>query len=171
MRKTVLHFCLNKVIFIHQVVALEWKFPWKIFQHTVLWQSICNQRRDQWITDFSIPITELRKQVWDWKPDWIQFQSPCSRQRFWCIFTVKERCWWHIAHLTSDCKFCSVARLLCPRHRGPSQPNYCEGPDLRTLTGSTPMKEQSVMFHLQNVGFGAFCPEKISLGQVISLSG
>ena len=65
-------------------------------------------------------------------PQWGLGQSP-SRQRFRCIFRVKERCWWHsrctvcnikkrpflrfyeevFEELTSSIyRFCSVARLL-----------------------------------------------------------
>jgi len=53
-------------------------------------------------------------------PQWGLGRSP-SRQRFWCSF--KERCWWN-----SRCTVWNIKKL-----------NYCEGPDLRTLTGSTPM--------------------------------
>ena len=37
-----------------------------------------------------------------------------------------------------------------PSHRGPSQLIYCEGPDLRTLTGSTPTENQTANFNIFN---------------------
>ena len=56
-----------------------------------------------------------------------------------------------ILRLSADQNYLQNCHCLMPKvaqnfvrvqiHCGPSQPNYCEGPDLRTLTGSTPMPE------------------------------
>jgi len=99
------------------------------------------------------------------------FPSPLfslpSQSRFCCILRVKERCWWYSRCTVSNNRarlfltflwrnfpkanycFHSVVTLLWgSKHRGPSQLIYCESPDLRTLTGSTPMITQ---FDLQTL--------------------
>jgi len=73
-------------------------------------------------------------------PQWGLGRIP-SRQRFWCILRVKERCWWH----SSDYRFCSVARLLWgskPQRTlttkllwgsGPADPHGIDAPDRSNL--------------------------------------
>ena len=83
---------------------------------------------------------------------WVVGQSS-SRQRFWCISG-----WRNAAGGIQDAQFepSKMAFLLLPeycedpshRPRWPSQPNYFEGPDLRTLTGSTPTAR---LMHFLNV--------------------
>ena len=90
-------------------------------------------------------------------PQWGLGRSP-TRQRFWCILMMKKRCWSNSRCTVSNNRKrlfltfygeifqeLTIAFILqshyCegPSHRGPSQLINCEGPDLRTLAGSTPM--------------------------------
>ena len=94
------------------------------------------------------PLNPARGSGERWKlPQWGLGRSP-SRQRFGAFSG-----WRNAAGGIQDARFETsknglslrfyeeVFQYYCegPSHRGPSQPNYCDGPDLRTLTGSTPM--------------------------------